>query len=174
MKRFCVVNADVSRWHIFTTSWKANLCVCRCMCHCLYLCLCICLCICACLIVGYHFRWKDLALSTPTSQGGKYLHWWHIWWHIFKAYLHYTQYTSGISPLNISLLYLETSLALPCLVLSSFERGKCQRLLCLHFCHSRPTCFWYISALTYIYTYRVFFFTGTPLKSSKYKTVNLG
>ena len=32
------------------------------------------------------------------------------------------------SPLNISLLYLETSLVFSCLVLSSFERGKCQRL----------------------------------------------
>ena len=89
--------------HLHYILKRANLCVCRCMCHCLYLCLCICLCICACLIVGYHFRWKDLALSTPTSQGGKYLHWWHIWWHIYNAIS--TQHLTSL-PGNLPRLFL--------------------------------------------------------------------
>ena len=124
---------------------RVNLCVCIYLC--LWCCLCLCICICACLYC-WLLLWvkRSWAVNANVSR-----------WHISPLVAYLVAYLQCISPLNISLLYLETSLALPCLVLSSFERGKCQRLLCLHFCHSRPTCFWYISALTYIYTYRVFF-----------------
>ena len=118
MKISCVVNAYVSRWHIFTTSWKEPIFVFVVVCVIVFI-----------FVFVFVFVFVLVSLLVITL-GEKILRCQRQRPKVANIF------TGGISggistmqsPLNISLLYLETSLVFSCLVLSSFERGKCQRL----------------------------------------------